>query len=296
MLLVAKVAAAPMVVASIKPLLHIAAAITEGVSLPVLAVSENQDPHHLSLKPSERQSLQDAALFLWIGPSLELPLERLVPQLPGKVVSAQALSTIGLLDGEAAHAGHGHGDHSSVDGHLWLDTRNAAAIATALAAELATLDPSHAERYAANLARFEVLLQATEMQLEQLLAPLRTQPWAVEHHAFRYLEAQFGLSPALQLRGSDNNAAGVRSARRFANAIAAGNLQCIVAEPQVAATQLRSLLGNPQLHVAQADILGRDLLPGAASYAQLMTRLAEVIVACGGAAQHADSSQGISHE
>ncbi|HHX82093.1 MAG TPA: zinc ABC transporter solute-binding protein, partial [Pseudomonadaceae bacterium] len=275
---------------------HIAAAITEGVSVPVLAVSENQDPHHLTLKPSERQSLQNAALFLWVGPALELPLERLVPQLPGKVLSAQALSAVSLLDGEAEH-GHGdHGSHGSVDGHLWLDTRNAAAIASALAEELAALDPPHAARYAANLASFETLLQATEARLQLLLAPLRTQPWAVEHHAFRYLEAQFALSPALQLRGSDNNAAGVRSARRFATAMAAGNLQCIVAEPQVAATQLRSMLGDPELQVAQADILGRGLPASADSYAQLMTTLAEAIVACGDAGHGVDVSQGISHE
>lgn len=268
--------AAPLVAVSIRPLQHIASAITDGISTVQLAVAPNQDPHHLSLKPSERQLLEDAAVVLWVGASLELPLEKLVTQLPGTVLTVQAIDGVSLIES-------GHGDaHAGVDPHLWLDTRHAALLAAALAQELVRLDPANAAAYAANLATFERELQATEAALSATLAPLRKSAWAVEHHAFRYLERQFALTPALQLRDSDNREAGVRSVRSLLQAMRAVDLHCIVAEPQVAAAPLRSLLGDPDLRVASIDILGHDIEPAADAYVRMMLGIAEALAACRG--------------
>lgn len=273
----APLSAAPLVATSIRPLQHVAAAIMDGVGEVQLALAPNQDPHHLSLKPSERQLLENAGVVLWVGPALELPLERLAGQLPGRVLSAQALAA-----GELIAADDGH-DHGGVDPHLWLDTRIVARLAAALADELARQDPDNAARYAANLAAFRDEVHATETRLAGILAPLRDRSWAVEHHAFRYLERQFSLSPALQLRDSDNREAGARSVRRLQQALREAGLSCIVAEPQVAAAPLRNLLGDPRLRVASVDILGHELAPGRGSWSRMMLGIAEAIASCAGA-------------
>src|SRR5687768_8381059 len=68
------VSAAPQVAASIKPLQLIAEAITDGVSTPELILSNSQDPHNAALRPSDRLTLAQADIVLWVGPMLELPL------------------------------------------------------------------------------------------------------------------------------------------------------------------------------------------------------------------------------
>lgn len=269
--------AAPVVAVSIRPLQHVAAAIMDGVGEVQLALAPNQDPHHLSLKPSERLLLEQAGVVLWVGPALELPLERLVGQLPGRVLAVQELAAGNLIA-----SGHDH-DHAGVDPHLWLDTRIAAALATALTAEVARQDPANAARYEANLEAFQDELRVTEASLASILAPLRHDSWAVEHHAFRYLERQFSLTPALQLRDSDNREAGARSVRRLQQALRDAGLRCIVAEPQVAAAPLRNLLGDAALRVASVDILGHELAPGPGSYSRMMLGIGEAIAACAGA-------------
>src|SRR6187551_3528168 len=72
--IITSASAAPQVATSIKPLQLIAAAITEGVSEPQLILGNNQDPHHASLRPSDRKVLAEAEVILWVGPILELPL------------------------------------------------------------------------------------------------------------------------------------------------------------------------------------------------------------------------------
>ena len=128
--------AAPVVVVSIKPLQLIAAAVTDGISIPVLAVGAGQDPHHLSLRPSERRALQNAELVLWAGPALEVPLVDVISDIDARVVTAQLLPGIQLGSIEGA-----------IDPHLWLDSHNARHIATALATELQQLDTANADRY-----------------------------------------------------------------------------------------------------------------------------------------------------
>jgi len=264
---------APLVAASIKPLQHIAAAITQGVSDPLLVLDGNQDPHHFSLRPSERQLLQEADILLWIGPSLELPLQRLVNQFSGRAISAEALATVSLID---------PGEHP--DPHLWLDTGNARATAAALAQELGTLDTANADRYALNLQDFVRSLQQLEAEIRSLLLRNEVGAWAVEHHAFRYLERQFGLPAALQLKDSDNNMPGLRSIRAFTQAIQEKELDCILVESGTDANALRSLLGNPALRFEFADIMGYDLEPGPDSYVRMLQGAVTSLSSCIGSA------------
>lgn len=263
--------AAPIVAVSIKPLQHVVAAITQGVSEPLLVLDASQDPHNISLRPSERRALHDAALVLWIGPALELPLAELLQQVPGKVLTAQDLDGLVLL-----------GAGKELDPHLWLNTDNARLIAATVAHELSALDNANSARYMDNLQDFDALLQNTNAQISTLLAASSKQAWAVDHHAFRYLEQQFGLSAALQLKDRNNNAPGLRTALAFTRAMKKQGLNCIVAEPDVNPQELRALLDNDRLVVERADILGVSIEVAADSYASLMLGVAQAIANCAG--------------
>lgn len=249
------------------------AALTDGVSVPQLVVRTGQDPHHISLRPSERRLLSEAGLLLWIGPSMELPLVDLVAQLDARVITAQELPTLTVLQSGA-----------DPDPHLWLDTGNAQVMAQAVTQQLVALDAANATRYQANLARFSQAMQALQAELQQGFSQAGGPPqWAVYHHAFRYLEHEFALPPALTLRESDNVEPGLRSVLAFRSALQAAQLDCLVVEPGLHQHDLEALLDDDALRTVEADVLGVNLPVGADSFAALVRGVAGAIQSCAGA-------------
>jgi len=265
------VLAAPLVAVSIKPLQHLVAALTQGVSEPVLVLDGNQDPHNISLRPSERRALSDAALVMWIGPSLELPLADVMPQVRGKVLTIENISGLTLL-----------GARDNIDPHLWLDASNASLIAQAVIQELIVLDPEHRQRYEANLQQFLQALLLAHAQILAQLAEHTITGWAVYHQAFAYFEADYALPTALRLKDSDNVEPGIRSALAFKNALQAQQLDCIVTEPDVNPATVHALLDNNTLRVQAVDILGLTLPVSHTSFTELLTTMATAITACAG--------------
>ena len=70
-----RAAAAPAVVATIKPIHSLVAAVMEGVGTPELIVKGGASPHTYSLKPSDARALAGADLVFWSGHGLEVFLE-----------------------------------------------------------------------------------------------------------------------------------------------------------------------------------------------------------------------------
>lgn len=264
--------AAPVVAVSIKPLEHLVAELTSGITQPQLVVRTGQDPHHISLRPSERRALADADLLVWVGPSMELPLTELLSQLDADVVTAEQLDGMQLIDAASGR-----------DPHLWLDTRNAERIASVVVAQLQSLDATNSAQYAANLAAFRERMQQLRARATQQFAATEGQAWAVYHHAFRYTEAEFGLPAALLLRDSDNVEPGLRSVRAFRMALQDAGLRCIVVEPDVQHGQLQALLDDADLRTVEADVLGINLPVQPGSFAALIDGVLAAIRSCAGA-------------
>ena len=59
------------VVASIKPIHSLVAAVMEGAGVPDLVVEGAATPHSYALKPSQAKKLEDAAVIFWVGHELE---------------------------------------------------------------------------------------------------------------------------------------------------------------------------------------------------------------------------------
>ena len=63
------------VVTSILPLQLIADRVTRGISTVDVILDGSQDPHHPSLRPSQRRLMNSADIFIWTGPALETGFE-----------------------------------------------------------------------------------------------------------------------------------------------------------------------------------------------------------------------------
>ncbi len=263
--------AAPEIAVSIKPLQLIASAITEGVTTPTVVWAQGQDPHHVSLRPSERRLLAGADVVLWAGPMLEQPLAGLVDELNAVVLTVQNIEGLVLIDVDGRP-----------DPHVWVDTRNARLIASTLAATLAELDAANAMQYRSNLTRLNTALDALDVALQQGFARMAQREWAVYHHALRYLEREFALLPPVMLADSENNAPGLRTAVRVREQLQQKQITCMLAEPGVNHEEVLTMLDLPLLRLVDADVMGRGT--AAADYVSYMQALAATVQACLGVA------------
>ena len=116
------------VVASVKPVHSLVAAVMEGVGSPALLIDGAGSPHTYSLKPSQAQQLEDANLVFWIGHDLETFLEKPLEAIATKAKAVELIDAHELTKLEFREGGgfdehdHGHeGEHAGHDDHAHDD-------------------------------------------------------------------------------------------------------------------------------------------------------------------------------
>lgn len=294
----AQAAAQVNVVASIKPLQMIASAITDGVSEPALLIPSTQSYHHFVLRPSSVRTLNQAELFIWVGPELETYLNGTLEQGGSRQTVLQVLSLPGLTihhtghDGESGieiivpdqglHAGHKHAAGDDIDPHLWLDTGNARIIARAIAQQLTAIDPPQQAAYQQNLANFEQNLDGLQRSLSQSLSMPADVQYAVYHDAFRYFEREFGLHHEVVFVGGEEIQPGVRHMLALRDAIANRNIKCLLEDVTSQAATVETVIGQAEVIRVRADTTGQSLTSGPTAYIQLIENLANAFQQCFG--------------
>lgn len=109
------------VVASIKPVHSLVAAVMEGVGEPGLIIEGAGSPHTYALRPSQARMLEQADVVFWIGHELEAFLEKPLETIGAnassvELIDAHGLVTLGFREGGAFDK-HDHGDDAGHDDH-----------------------------------------------------------------------------------------------------------------------------------------------------------------------------------
>ena len=109
------------VVASIKPVHSLVAAVMEGVGEPGLIIEGAGSPHTYALRPSQAQMLEQANVVFWIGHELEAFLEKPLETVGAnaksiELIDAHDLVKLGFREGGAFEK-HDHGDEAGHDDH-----------------------------------------------------------------------------------------------------------------------------------------------------------------------------------
>lgn len=109
------------VVASIKPVHSLVAAVMKGVGEPDLIVDGASSPHAYAMKPSQAAVLQKADVVFWIGHELEAFLEKPLEAIASKAKTVELIDAHGLVKLELREGGafeaHAHDDHEDHDDH-----------------------------------------------------------------------------------------------------------------------------------------------------------------------------------
>ncbi len=275
---------APNVLATIKPVHSLVAAVMQGVGTPELLIGGALSEHSYALKPSDARKIERAEAIFEIGPDLETYLIAPLATLSshGRVVVLERAPSVhllsarrgGLWEDTAEH------DHGSDDPHVWLDPQNAIAMTEAIAATLVKLDPAHGVVYRANSAREIAGLKVLDKELAAKLLPARGRSYLVFHDAYHYFESRFGLSAAGAVTVAPDRPVGPRRIADLRAAIRAGHIACVFREPQFSPKLIETLDEQTGVRIGVLDPLGADLQPGPALYPDLLRALSLSLTEC----------------
>lgn len=293
---VAWAASVPRVVVTIKPIHSLVAGIMEGVGEPALLMDGKKSPHLQSLTPGEVSEIQNADLVIWIGPAYESPLHRVMTSVKKRekvmtLMDAPGMKLYPLRQGglwgqEGCCCHHHEEDHGdgegkeedhdtlSMDGHIWLDPRNAQAIVKVIAEKLGGIDPQHKATYVANSQKVIRRLEKLEAEITKLLSDIQDKPYIVYHDGTQYFDRRFSTKAVGALMGS-HHTVNAQHLLEIRNHIQANKVYCIFTEPQFPATKVQALVDQTNTSVQTLDYLGVDLAADADAYFLMMRRLAE---------------------
>ena len=266
------------------------------------------------MRPSDARALRKAELVFWIGPDftpwLAKPLRTLAAQaevmalhgIEGTVHrpfrEGARFEAHGHDDGhheadgahddhhdadDDHHDAHGGHDHGAIDPHSWLDPRNAALWADAVAARLAAADPVNAALYTENAAAFRDDLSALEKEVAAALEPLHGAGFIVFHDAYQYFEARFGIEAAGAIALGDASTPGAARLRAVRETVRDTGAACIFLEEQQPEKLAHTVAEGLSVKIGKLDPIGATIPPGPTLYATLLRDLAESFNICLGA-------------
>jgi len=283
--------AAPKIVVSIAPLHSLVAAVMAGSEPPRLLLRGGESPHTFSLRPSDASALANADALFWIGPQLERPLARILPNLDISA-SVAMLDTPGLnllsnrpLDtaGHEQINEHRHTDHTAahagVDPHAWLSPANAMVMTDEIARVLMHLDPMRADLYRANAAQLKDRLAALDRRLAAELADV-TGSYAVFHDAYQYFERRYSLHPVAVVNTHAERSPGAAHLRALRATLVDQKVRCLFSEPQFQPRLVAMLSEGLPLRHAVLDPLGAEIPPGPQAYFRMMHSIADTLEQC----------------
>jgi zinc transport system substrate-binding protein len=288
-------AEAPHVVASVKPVHSLVAALMQGVGQPKLLVDGTASPHSFSLKPSDAAALSQADIVFWMGPTLEPFLVKPLASLARgahivTLIEAPGLRPLALRNAGAWAGGDDHAHlvpavaggaaDNQIDGHAWLDPSNAKAMARAMADALIQQDPANAARYRDNLAALLRSLDALDAEIGAILAPVSAKPFVVFHDAFHYLEARYRLDGVGAITLNPEVRPGAARLSQLRARIQASGAACVFAEPQFETALIGTLVEGTQAKRGVLDPEGALLPAGPDLYATLMRANAHALAGC----------------
>ncbi len=259
--------AKPVIVTSIRPLTMIVQAIV-GNNIEVRQLlPDTEEPHHYSLRVSDKLALNQADLVIWVGPELESFLLRAVNNLnPEKVLTSSSLADI-----QPANNG------SKNDPHIWLNPNNGIVIATEVSNWIAAHFPELREQIHTNQQLFWRQILASSANVSQRLLPLSKLKILVDHDAFGHFFGVFKLQQIGALKTTSGLPASAGNLRSVLND---SEFDCIVAEPRSRHTRVEKLANKTAARSVIIDPLGADIPDSDNTYRDLISGIATGLENC----------------
>ncbi|MEQ4986640.1 zinc ABC transporter substrate-binding protein ZnuA [Proteus vulgaris] len=276
------------VVASIRPIGFIAAAIADGVTPTEVLLPDGASPHDYALKPSDLKKITSADLMVWIGPDMEVfldrPLNRLTDNHKLALAETNEIKSLLLKDDddnvhkhEENHEHHSHGDYNM---HIWLSPEIALSSAKQIHERLIALYPDKKELLDVNLGKFSEQLKQTDKNLVNILSPVRNKGYFVFHDAYGYFEKHYNLKPLGHFTINPEIQPGAQKLHQIRTQLVEQKATCIFAEPQFRPTVIETVAKGTGVKMGVLDPLGSGIALTQESYVKFLTQLANQYASC----------------
>jgi zinc transport system substrate-binding protein len=288
------------VVASIKPIHSLVAAVMGDIGTPHLLLEAPSSAHHFTLKPSQARSLQAADIVFWVGPTMEQPLTKALATLAPRAQTLPLIESAGLVlinfdKVTPAHEKHDHEKHDHekhdehakhddhlINPHIWLDPQNAKIMLGVIAARLAKADPENASTYAANADSMAARLAILETDITSQLASYSAAKFLVLHDAHVYFERRFGLRNYGAITTEPDVMPTASRVKALRDELREHRFDCIFAEPFLGQKAVALIAEGSKVSIGTLDPIASNLPAGAQLYPDLLMSYAKALQSCFG--------------
>ena len=275
----------PNVVVSIKPIHSIVSALMEGVSRPQLLLESSDSAHTFHLKPSQLNLLSNADLVITIGDGFETGLKKTLRNI--KVGSHIIVSEINGLhlfyfrnpDTNEMDKNEVH-EHADNDLHLWLDIDNMQKTAQYINEQLIKIDPNNSNTYEANLVKIHSRLNKLKSELQQQLAPFRSERYAIFSDTLQYFEKSFQFQKPVIITPYHGARLSIHRTLEARKKMKDLKIKCLLYGPESTSKKVNVLSEGLPIKALRIDILGAKLNAGSDQYFNLMKGLSSQLVEC----------------
>ncbi len=286
--------AKPKLVTTLHPIGLIAAEIMGSFENITVLLPATSSPHHYQLKPSHVRALNQADLVIWVGQSLEMFMNKPIAQLKhkGSVLTLEEIPGLTLLSYRAnalwPHQTHDHSSHAhvhkdtpnNIDGHLWLSTHNAIAMASHIAKRLVKLDPVNSTDYRTNLALFTEKIEQLDKHIRKKMTPYNDTPYLVYHDAFQYFESQYALKPLGAFLTDGAQGLSAKRLRALNRIIKTNKIRCIFADRQYDPSLPKKVASQTGASLVTLDPIGVTISMENGGYMRLLETISKNMLSC----------------
>ncbi len=275
----------PNVVVSIKPIHSIVSALMEGVSRPQLLLESSDSAHTFHLKPSQLNLLSNADLVITIGDGFETGLKKTLRNI--KVGSHIIVSEINGLhlfyfrnpDTNEMDKNEEH-EHADNDLHLWLDIDNMQKTAQYISEQLIKIDSNNSNTYENNLVKIHSRLNKLKSELQQQIAPFRSERFAIFSDTLQYFEKSFQFQKPVIITPYHGARLSIHRTLEARKKMKDLKIKCLLYGPENTSKKVNVLSEGLPIKALRIDILGAKLNAGSDQYFNLMKGLSSQLVEC----------------
>lgn len=289
--------AAPKVLVSLKPLYGLTAQLMAGIATPELLLQSFEDPHHFTLTPSQAKKIKEANLLIWVGPSLETFLPKMIKAFQKDHLALLETPGLTLLFKRSKEnptsfdnvpsnffliSSNKEKEQEKIDPHIWLNVENTRLMVEFIKKRLQQIDPQHASLYEENGRLVETQLADLKKELEAQEHSLKNLNFIAFHDAYAYLEHQYGMRNrgADLLAGSHHHHLGLHSYQALRSLLNSKQVSCIMTEPQQSKGLPEKLASEFKAPLYSLDPLGLEITLDGNHYVQLMRTLFSQLQKC----------------
>ncbi len=172
-----------------------------GAATLTMLIKPGAEMHAFEPTPQDIIAIQSADLFIYVGGDSDVWVTDILSSMPDSHVKAIKLTDMvptlaeELVEGMQPEADAGAAaEEEEMDEHVWTAPLNAVAMVQGIAAEMAALDPAHADTYTQNAAYAEKLTALDTAFRDVVAGAKRTELIFGDRFAMRYFTHAYGLT------------------------------------------------------------------------------------------------------